>query len=184
MANQKWGIKMKEVKTVWRMWGGWKIEKMENWLEEMEHYGWSLFKFDFTMMRFKFKKGKSRKMRYCLDYQSNVGNNYFEIFKEDGWELVDETISPWYVWRKSYADKRPSIYTDTRSLIERNNRQIRNISLGALLSLILLYLALITGFDNTNLVSALLILSLVFYGYLIAQIYQYNKKLKINAIKC
>ena len=39
---------MKEVKTVWRMWGGWDIDKVENWLEKMEQKGWSLFKFDFT----------------------------------------------------------------------------------------------------------------------------------------
>ena len=180
----KWGIKMKEVKTVWRMWGGWEIEKIENWMEEMEQKGWALFKFDFTMMRFQFKKEESRKMRYCFDYQSNVGEDYFEIFKEDNWELVDETISPWYVWRKSYEDKKPSIYTDTRSLIERNNRQIRNIGLGALISLILLSSVLITGFDNTKLISAILIVIIVFLGYLIAQLYQYNKKLKNNAIKC
>lgn len=30
---------MKEVKTIWRMWGGWEIEKMENWLEKMEQKG-------------------------------------------------------------------------------------------------------------------------------------------------
>ncbi|EKQ51842.1 MAG: Protein of unknown function (DUF2812) [Methanobacterium sp. Maddingley MBC34] len=175
---------MKEVKTVWRMWGGWEIEKIENWMEEMEKNGWSLFKFDFTMMRFQFKKDESRKTRYCFDYQSNVGEDYFEIFKEDNWELVDETISPWYVWRKSYEDKKPCIYTDTRSLIERNNRQIRNIGFGAIISLILLSSVLITGFDNTKLISAILIVLIVFFGYLIAQLYQYNKKLKNNAIKC
>jgi hypothetical protein len=175
---------MKEVKTVWHMWGGWDIDKVENWLEKMEQNGWSLFKFDFTMMRFKFKKGKNSKIRYCLDYQTNVEDNYFELFKEDGWELVDYTISPWYVWRKSYEDKRPSIYTDTKSFIERNNRQIRNISIGALISLILLYIVLSSDFDKTNLISTLLILSLVFYGYLIVQLYRYNKKLKLNAIKC
>jgi hypothetical protein len=175
---------MKEVKTVWRMWGGWEIEKMENWMEEMEQKGWTLFKYDFTMMRFQFKKEESRKVRYCFDYQSNVGADYFDIFSDDGWELVNETISPWYIWRKSYDDKKPRIYTDTRSLIERNNRQIRNISLGALISLILLYLVLITGFDNTKLISTLLIIFIVFFGYLIAQLYQYNKKLKTTTIKC
>jgi hypothetical protein len=175
---------MKEVKTVWRMWGGWDIEKVENWLEDMEKNGWSLFKFDFTMMRFKFKKGESRKVRYCLDYQMNVEDNYYELFKEDRWELVDYTISPWYVWRKPYEDNKPSIYTDTKSLTERNNRQIGNISIGALISLILLYIVLINDLDKTKLISALLILSLVFYGYLIVQLYRYNKKLKQNAIKC
>jgi hypothetical protein len=175
---------MREAKTVWRMWGGWEIEKMEDWLEEMEQNGWSLAKPDFTMMRFKFEKGESRKIGYCFDYQSKVGDDYFEIFQEDGWELVNDTISPWYIWRKSYEDKRPSIYTDTRSLIERNNRQIRNISIGGIISLFLLYFVLITSFDNTKLIPTLLILSLVFYGYLIARLYQYNKKLKQNSIKC
>ena len=49
---------MKEVKTVWHWWWGWNIEKVENWLEEMEKNGWNLIKVDFTKMRFKFKKGK------------------------------------------------------------------------------------------------------------------------------
>ena len=68
---------------------GWEIEKFENWLEEMEWGGWNLSKVDY-ILRFKFAKGKSRKMRYCVDHQNNVENNYFELFKEDGWVLVDE----------------------------------------------------------------------------------------------
>ncbi len=135
---------MKEVKTVWRRWGGWNIEKVENWLEEMEKKGWNLFKVDFTIMRFKFKKGESSKIRYCLDYQINVEDNYFELFKEDGWELVDNTISPWYIWRKSYEDKRPNIYTDTKSLIERNNRLLMTVGLILPSQLFLIYLVLKT----------------------------------------
>jgi len=177
-------VKMKEEKTVWRMWGGWEIEKMENWLEEMEMEGWALYKFDFTMMRFKFKKSESRKARYCFDYQSNVGDDYYGIFQEDGWELVDETISPWHIWRKPYQDNRPGIFTDTRSLVERNNRQIRNITLAAIISLILLYIEWITGLSYAGIIPILLIFSLIFYAYLITRIHQHNKKLKNNAIKC
>jgi hypothetical protein len=175
---------MKEVKTVWRMWGGWDIEKVENWLEEMEKKGLNLFKVDSTQIKFSFKKGERRKMRYCFDYQMKLEDNYFEIFKEDGWELVGKKIGPWFIWRKAYGDERPHIFTDTKSLIERNNRQIRNIYIGALISLILLYFVLISDFDKNKLISALLIMSLVFYGYLIAKLYGYNKKLKQNAIKC
>ena len=174
---------MKEIKTVWRWWTGWEIEKVENWLEEMEQDGWNLSKVDY-ILRFKFEKGESRKMRYCVDHQNKVEDNYFELFKEDGWVLMDEKIAPWYIWRKSYEDERPDIYTDTKSLIERNNRQIRNIFIGVFISLFLLYLVLIGNFDSTKLISALLIISLVFYGYLTAQYYWYNKKLKQNAIRC
>lgn len=174
---------MKEEKIVWRWWTGWEIEKVENWLEEMEQDGWNLSKVDY-ILRFKFEKGKSRKMRYCVDYQNNVEDNYFELFIEDGWVLMDEKIAPWYIWRKSYENERPAIYTDTKSLVERNNRQIRNVFIGVFLSLVLLYVVLIGNFDSTKLISALLIMSLVFYGYLIAQYYRYNKKLKQNEIKC
>ena len=83
-------------------------------------------------MRLKFKKGESRKIRYCLDYQSRIDDNYFELFKEDGWKLVDNKIGPRFIWRKSYEDEKPHIYTDTKSLIERNNRQLEILFLECL----------------------------------------------------
>ena len=69
------------MKEVMRMWGGWDIEKVENWLEDMEQNRWSLFKFDFTMMRFKFKKVK-KSVKFDTVYQMNVEENYFELFKK------------------------------------------------------------------------------------------------------
>ena len=172
---------MKDVKNVWHWWVGWKIERLENWLEEMEQKGWNLVKVNYAF-RFKFEKGESRKMRYSSDYQINAKNDYFELFKEDGWELVDFQNDPWFIWRKSYENERPSIYTDTKSLIERNNRQIRSIIIMVPATIILF--VVIGYFLKTRLILALIIMSLVFYGYLIAQLYQHNKKLKQTAIKC
>jgi hypothetical protein len=175
---------MKEIKTVWHWWWGWNTEKVENWLEEMEKNGWNLTKVDFAQVRFSFKKGKVRKMRYCWDYPAFPGDNYFEIFKEDGWESMDNKMGPWFIWRKAYENERPNIYTDTKSLIEKNNRQIRTVIFGVFVTLFLLSLVLISNFDSTKLVSVLLILSLVFYGYIIVRLLQHKKKLKKDAIKC
>ena len=178
---------MNEVKTVWRWWVGWNIDNLEIWMEEMEMDGWNLIKADFTSyspMRLKFKKGKNRKIRYCLDFQSNMDDNYFEIFKDDGWKLVDNKRGPMFIWSKSYEDERPHIYTDTKSLIERNNRTIINVLFGVFLSVFILYLVLIGNFDSTRLISLILIMSFVVYGYLIVQLYRYNKKLRQNAIQC
>lgn len=119
-------------------------------------------------------------MRYCIDHQNKVDDNYFELFKEDGWELVDHAIS-WFIWRKSYSTKRPSIYSDTKSLIERNNQQIRNMSIITLFTLILLYFVLISNF---KLISAVLMIPIVFFIVKIIQLNRNNKKLKQNAIKC
>lgn len=175
---------MKDIKIVWHWWWGWNTEKVENWLEEMEKKGLNLIKVDFAQYRYTFKKGKVRKMRYCFDYPAYVKDNYFEIFSEDGWESMDNKMGPWFIWRKPYEDERPNIYTDTKSLIEKTGRQIRTVIFGVLVTLFLLFLVLISNFDSTKVISALLIISLVFYGYIIARLYQYNKKLKMNAIKC
>jgi hypothetical protein len=175
---------MKNVKTAWHWWWGWNTEKVENWLEEMEKKGWHLVKVDFAQIKFSFKKGQSRKVRYCFDFPMNDEDNYFEIFKEDGWKLMDNKIGPWFIWSKSYQNERPNIYTDTKSLIERNNRQIKTVIFGVFVTLFLLSVLLISNFDTTKLISALLIMSLVFYGYIITKLYQNNKKLKQNAIKC
>ena len=150
----------------------------------MEKNGWNLTKVDFAQIMFSFKKGKVRKMRYCWDYPKNPGDNYFELFKEDGWESMDNKMGPWFIWRKPYEDERPNIYTDTKSLIEKTNRQIRTVIFGVFVTLFILFFVLISNFDSTKVISALLIISLVFYGYIIVQLYQYNKKLKQNAIKC
>jgi len=175
---------MGEVKTVWHWWWGWNTQKVEYWLEEMERKGWNLTKVDFAQVRFSFKKGKVRKMRYCWDYPSMPGENYFELFKEDGWESMDNKRGPWFIWRKPYEEERPNIYTDKKSLIEKNNRQIRTVIFGLVVTLILLSVVLIFNFSLSKFISTILILSMVFYGYIIVQLYQYNKKLKTNAIKC
>ena len=109
------------IKKTWFLWWGWDPEKVEKWLEEMELRGWNLYNVGTMALNFSFKKGESRKVRYCADYQSEYDENYFNIFEDDGWELVWEGTG-WYIWKKPYTDERPAIYTDVNSFVERNNR--------------------------------------------------------------
>ena len=173
---------MRETKTAWHWWWGWNPEKIENWLEEKEIEGWHLLKADVAYIRFKFEKGESRKVRYCIDYQLNVQNNYFELFKEDGWELMGEKFVPWYIWRKPYDDERPDIYTDTKSLIERNNRQLKTVGIIVPLEIFVFYMLLE---HDSGIAGALIfiVLILAFLGYVAAQLYRYNKKLEKNEMR-
>lgn len=175
---------MNDDKVLWHWWWGWNTEKMENWLEEMENKGYHLIKVDFAQIRYTFKKGDSKKMRYCFDFPSYVEDSYFEIFKEDGWELMDNKMGPWFIWRKSYQNERPNIYTDTKSLIERTRRQIRTVIFGIVVTLIIIAIVLVTNFYASKVISALLILSIIFYCYIIIKLQKYKTKLKKNAIKC
>ena len=174
---------MGETKTAWHWWWGWDPEKIEKWLEEMELDGWNLISVGFAYIVFKFEKGESRKMSYCVDYQINVGNNYFELFKEDGWELTDDKIIPWYIWRKPYENEKPDIYTDTKSLIERNNRLLKTVGILVLLEIFIFYRTSVGGSDEIKSIMMILIsLTLVFIGYVTAQLYRCNKKLKESEI--
>jgi hypothetical protein len=174
---------MKEIKTAWHLWWGWNPEKIENWLEGMEKKGWNLFKVDFNYIRFKFEKGETRKVRYCVDYQISVQDNYFELFKEDGWELVENTDAPWYMWRKSYKDERPNIYTDTKSLIGRNNRLLKTVAIVMPSQLFLFYLAFESGSGRIELALGIFsIIMIIFFGYAIVQLYRYNRKIGKNEI--
>jgi hypothetical protein len=173
---------MNDIKTAWQWWWGWNPEKIENWLEEKEKDGWHLVKVGFGYIQFKFEKGESRKMRYCVDYQINVQDNYFELFKEDNWELVDDKIVPWYIWRKPYEDERPNIYTDTKSLIERNNRQLMTVGILVPVEIFIFYSAFESGSGRIWLL-ALLFMLIVFLGYVTVQLYRYNKKLEKSEIR-
>lgn len=106
----------------WFRWYGWTTERLETWLEELAAQGWHLEKVDRLLMRFHFRRGPERKVRVCVDYQSDVTDEYESLFSDAGWELVVEGAG-YYIWRKEYADdKRPEIYTDFDSLIQRNSR--------------------------------------------------------------
>lgn len=175
-------FKMSEIKTAWHWWWGWNPEKIENWLEEMEQDGWNLIKVDFNYLRFKFEKGEYRKIRYCVDYQNRVDDNYFGILKEDGWELVGDRSIPWYMWRKSYDNERPNIYTDAKSLIERNNRQLMTVGILLPFEIVVINSLLKNG-SSTTWVLALFFMIIVFMGYVTLQLYRYNKKLEKSEMK-
>lgn len=174
---------MSEIKTTWKWWWGWNPEKIENWLEEMELDGWNLVKIDVNYLRFKFEKGESRKIRYCVDYQNKVDNNYFEILKEDRWELVGDKSIPWYMWRKLYENERPNIYTDVKSLMERNNRLFITVGIFLILEIAIFSQMFLHGSDEWGLVSIMFIMIIAFIGYITVQIYRYNKKLEKSEMK-
>src|SRR5262245_53049301 len=114
---------MSEIKKVFRGWTGAKPEIIGDWLEKMEAEGWHLFRVTWGGTRFHFHRGEPRKMRYCVDYQNTTDPNYVGIFEDAGWEKM-LSYAGWYFWRMPYSDKKPEIFTDLDSLIERNKRLI------------------------------------------------------------
>jgi len=93
------------------LWSSWNPEKAEKWLENMESKGWIPYEVYMLGIRFKFKKGEARNVRYCIDFQQkSTEDQYIKLFEDDGWELVWNGDFGWYIWKKAYIKERPSIY--------------------------------------------------------------------------
>lgn len=176
---------MDNLKTSWYLWWGWSPEKVENWLEYMVSKEWQLYHVDMWGTRFKFKKSAGSKVRYCTDFQSNQDDQYMKLFHDDGWELIWKDSFGWYIWKKCYAKDRPSIYTDSSSLIERNNRLIKLFIPAFYLLLAVLIFLIIPRIDTAPFKFLFWVYSflLAFFGVILFQFKKSNAKLKDNNIK-
>jgi len=178
---------MTMTKTTWFWWWGWKPEKVENWLEEMEGKGWNLNKIELASLRFKFTKGEPRKIRYCVDFQSRINDQYLTLFKDDHWELAWSGAGGWYIWKKEYVQEKPDIYTDNNSLIDRNKRLIWLLSPLTALLVVIFFTGHIYAPDNevtglSKIVAGVYIAEFALLSYGLFQLFRSNKKLIKNKL--
>ncbi len=169
---------MSSMKTVWFWWWGWSPEKMESMLERMEASGWKLFQVDFLGIRFKFKRGSEDKVSYSVDYRPDADKDYLTLFDEDGWEMKWTGAGGWYLWRKTYTGVRPEIFTDTGSLIERNNRLLKLLT--PLFAMLIIIFAILLILQNPRLQWLIwfYVVIIALYVYMIFQLQKFNRKLK------
>lgn len=71
-----------ETKIVKKRFWPWEDDIEEAWLSDMASKGWHFAQFK-GRMKYYFVKGKPKKVRYCLDYQTNFEDkdNYNTIFQ-------------------------------------------------------------------------------------------------------
>jgi len=165
------------IKTVWYWWWGWNPTNMEYMLERMEASGWKLFQVDFYGLRFKFRRGKAETVRYSVDYQPKTEEDYLSLFDEDGWEMKWTGAGGWYLWRKPYTAERPDIFTDSNSLIERNNRLIKLLK-PLFFMLIIFFMMLLVSDKRFQWLLWFYVPLIALYIFMLAQLQKYNKKLK------
>jgi len=179
---------VQEIKTAWRLWWEWSPERVEDWLEEMARKGWVLFQVDFASLRFKFIRGEKTQVRYCTDYQENPSDDYFKLYKDDGWELAWTGTFGWYIWRKPYSRERPSIYTDRETVIKRTKRSIKVTWTLLLFFILILILIIVLGpglnkIENIIRPTIIMLLVIMPLGFILMQLNQYNRKLGRGRIR-
>ncbi len=122
----------------------------EEWLENLAQQGYHPNKINHWTSTFLiFKKGEPKKYRYVLDMQPFVKKEYFETYKDFGWEHCGQ-MSSTYLWRMEYTDERPESFTDTSALKERNRRFVKAISFSFILFVVTFLIIAATFIINRN----------------------------------
>jgi hypothetical protein len=112
---------VKKSKWFW----AWNDDKEEQWLGEMSRQGLHLQQAA-AFGQYTFEQGEPRECAYRLDFvtQANKKTDYYQLFRDAGWEHVGE-MSGWQYWRKEIVDgKVPEIFTDNASKVQKYQRLI------------------------------------------------------------
>src|SRR5512136_684175 len=110
-------------KTKW-FWG-WQDDREEEWLGEMSRQGWHLVRAA-AFGQYTFAQGERREYTYRLDFVPGTRKkeDYYQLFRDAGWEHVGE-MSGWQYWRKESVDgKVPEIFSDNASKVQKYQRLI------------------------------------------------------------
>lgn len=170
---------MKKNLKTFKWWWSWTPDVVEKYLENMASQGWELVSVGFGMVVFYFRKSKPKKIRYCVEYNPDLKPDYHILLEDDGWQLMGQQAG-WILWEKPYNTKRPEIFTETGSLIERNNKLLKLLYL--LLSFQLINLSIqfnsfqITTNSNHfgNITLTLIILLIAVSSLMVMAIYKIN----------
>ncbi len=122
------------VKVIW----AWQDDKEEEWLSGMSHQGWHLY--DTAPFVYHFQRGKPLDVTYRLDFKLTMQKDYQEylaLFKDAGWELV-AVMANWHYFRiQAGNERKPELYNDNRSRVEKYKRLLWTIMPVFLLNLYL-----------------------------------------------
>lgn len=114
-------------------------EEEEIWLQSQHKNGWKLLKI-IPPYFYIFEKCMPEDVVYRLDYKNNEENSdYFQIFKDYGWEYIDRCVG-WLYFRKpsSEADSQQDreIFSDNESRLDMISHVIKTRFLPLMLILL------------------------------------------------
>ncbi len=115
----------KEKKLIARTRLGWfySPDRAEKYVEKMELEGWNFYRFDKLGKTFFFIKGAPRKIKFVVDYQNDITDEYLLSNMECGWKLQFKSatkIGGYIIWLREYdGDEEPEFYSDGESMLRR-----------------------------------------------------------------
>lgn len=103
-------------------------------LEKLSDYakkGWILDRF--ALFGYKLKKAEPQEIQYSMDFQPDADEEYFMYFEEAGWSHVCSVGNQIHIFSASLGIK--PIYSDKATIIERYEREKKQMGKAALITL-------------------------------------------------
>ncbi|RTR35393.1 DUF2812 domain-containing protein [Robertmurraya yapensis] len=149
-------------------------DRLEEWLENMERYGYNLYRVSRTGTAFYFIMGTPRNVSYCADYQNISNESYFDMHREAGWKSVFisySSLQKWTIWSREFSqeEERPKIYSDKLHHLK-HARKVAfayTILFLPLVSMYILYLVIFIAGMLNNGTSGLSLLNTIMYLFCI-----------------
>ncbi|MCD8009085.1 MAG: DUF2812 domain-containing protein [Clostridiales bacterium] len=149
-------------RTVVRIYAPWSFQRELVDLDAASREGWQLIKGGRLIRRFRREEGV---YRFALEYDFALRdhNRYYATFREQGWELVNNTWNGWHYFRKRYDPALPEsayeIFTDAasrREMAERLAKRYRGSMFSQLLCAALCFAGMMLFRNNMTLTAILM----------------------------
>ena len=97
-------------------------DKTEQWVEKMAADGWKFYRLDKMGSTFYFIKSEPCKLKFCIDYQKEITDDYINMTKDEGWKLEFLSVTRvegYCIWSMEYGEdeEEPQLYSDSESAI-------------------------------------------------------------------
>ena len=128
-------------------------DKAEAMVEKMAAEGWKFYRFDKLGQDFYFIKSEPCKLRFVVDFQSEISEEYIALTKEDGWKLEFASVTKkdgYCIWSRVYDEDEeiPEIYSDSDSAMNHAKNYLKKMIIPLAVDVILSVLLIIWCFTD------------------------------------
>jgi hypothetical protein len=131
-------------------------------IERLNRYakkGWLLEKFTLAGFFLKLNKGTPTDEIYCMDIRKKVDPEYYKIFETAGWKHVSTGYDMYHFFQAPKGTT--AIYTDSITAKEKNADIQKITGFGALISGVILFIAILLQFFTVNTIPFIALISMI-----------------------
>ncbi|MBQ8780342.1 MAG: DUF2812 domain-containing protein [Oscillospiraceae bacterium] len=122
-------------------------DRAEEMVEKLALEGWKFYRLDKMGTTFYFVKSEPCNLKFCVDYQKEISDDYINLTKDEGWKLEFLSVTRvegYCIWSKEYGEDEeiPQLYSDSESALAHAKKYFFSMVLPMIL-MVLLYVYIV-----------------------------------------